>query len=59
MSRELELHLPVQTAWQRRKALLWNLRQIMEACKTPEESQSRRFLVQLDQYHLEREGALR
>ncbi|KAJ0272115.1 hypothetical protein COL940_010634 [Colletotrichum noveboracense] len=50
---------PAQT-WQRRRALLRNLGQIMEACETPaQESQAERLLEQLDQYYPEREGALR
>ncbi|KAJ0332022.1 hypothetical protein COL922a_011556 [Colletotrichum nupharicola] len=50
---------PAQT-WQRRRALLRNLGQIMEACETPaQESEAERLLEQLDQYYPEREGALR
>ncbi|KAJ0304360.1 hypothetical protein Brms1b_011258 [Colletotrichum noveboracense] len=50
---------PAQT-WQRRRALLRNLGQIMEACETPaQESQAERLLEQLDQFYPEREGALR
>ncbi|KAJ0333085.1 hypothetical protein KNSL1_013755 [Colletotrichum chrysophilum] len=50
---------PAQT-WQRRRALLRNLGQIMEACETPaQESQAERLLEQLDQYYPEIEGALR